>query len=106
MWICSRIIGTSRCSCRPTRALDDALQGRLAIDEEVKVFHDVIVYERQGFLRTVARFDDRLAAENQLANIQRYKASAYIVDLAKWCSNTEDAGKEIGTASLNTCVSQ
>jgi len=69
-------------------------------------FHDVIVYERQGFLRTVARFDDRLAAENQLANIQRYKVSAYIVDLAKWCSNTEDAGKEIGTAPQNTCVSQ
>jgi hypothetical protein len=69
-------------------------------------FHDVIVYERQGFPRTVARFDDRLAAENQLANIQRYKASAYIVDLAKWCSNTEDAGKEIGTAPLNTCVPQ
>jgi hypothetical protein len=69
-------------------------------------FHDVIVYERQGFLRTVARLDDRLAAENQLANIQRYKASAYIVDLAKRCSNTEYAGKEIGTASLNTCVSQ
>jgi hypothetical protein len=69
-------------------------------------FHDVIVYERQGRLRTVARFDDRLAAENQLADIQRYKASANIVDLAKWCSNTEDARKEIGTAPLNTCVSQ
>ena len=30
--------------------------------------YDVIVYERQGFLRTVARFDDRLATENQLVN--------------------------------------
>ena len=90
---------------KPSNNNNDAVQVNVDLLKN-HGFHDVIVCERQGLLRTVARFDDRLAAENQLADIQRYKASANIVDLAKWCSNTEDARKEIGTAPLNKCVSR
>ena len=48
-------------------------------------FNDIAIYERQGFLRTLARFPDATAANAALPDIQKKRQSAYIINLSKWC---------------------
>jgi hypothetical protein len=48
-------------------------------------FNDIAIYDRQGFLRTLARFPDAAAANAALPDIQKKRQSAYVINLSKWC---------------------
>jgi hypothetical protein len=47
--------------------------------------NDVAIYDRQGFLRTLARFPDAAAANAVLPDIQKTRQGAYVINLSKWC---------------------
>jgi hypothetical protein len=64
----------------------------------------VFIYERQGFIRTVAHFPSRAAADANLDAIHSYRKTAYIVDLSKWCSNPEPTDKKIDGISIRVCA--
>jgi len=66
-------------------------------------FKDVVFYKRQGFLRTVARFPDRSTAENVLPEIQKYRQTAHLINLEKWCSNPHDSAEKISGITVFTC---
>jgi hypothetical protein len=66
-------------------------------------FKDVVFYKRQGFLRGVARFPDRGAAEDALPEIQKYRQTAYMINLENWCSNQRDFGEKISGITVFTC---
>ncbi len=64
---------------------------------------DIAFYERGGFLRTVARFSDREKAEQALSTIKQYRSTAYIINLDKWCSNSQDSGRQVSGVTVFTC---
>lgn len=64
---------------------------------------DIRIYDREGFLRTVAAYADNQSAEAEIPMIQRYRKSAYIINLSKWCPYPDDSGKKIGGAAVLTC---
>lgn len=66
-------------------------------------FNDVGIYTRQGLFRTVARFENKEAADNQLPNLQQYRRSAYVINLDKWCGEARPSGNTIGGAPVLTC---
>ena len=66
-------------------------------------FKDVAFYERQGFLRTLARFPERGAAETALPEIKKYRQTAYMINLEKWCPDAHDSGKKISGITVFTC---
>jgi len=60
-------------------------------------FSNVKIYDRQNWLRTVVEFSsfaDAQAALPQLRAIPNH-ASAYLVNMAKWCPTRKDAGNGI-----------
>jgi hypothetical protein len=64
---------------------------------------DVAVYDRQGFLRTVTRYRDKSAAENQLPELKRYRSSAYVINLDRWCATAQASGRRIEGAPVLKC---
>jgi hypothetical protein len=48
-------------------------------------FNNVVIYDRQGFLRTVSLFSDASAANTALPEIQKYRQGAYVINVTKWC---------------------
>jgi hypothetical protein len=70
---------------------------------KLRGFLDVAFYERQGFLRTVARFPDKSAADDALPEIQKYRRTAYMINLGKWCSDPEDSGRRVSETTIFTC---
>ena len=49
---------------------------------------NVVIYDRQGFLRTVALFPDADAANQSLKTIQQYRDGAYLINVSRWCPTT------------------
>lgn len=64
---------------------------------------DLAIYDRQGFLRTTARFRDKEAAEKELPAIQRYRKTAYIINLDKWCTHPQELKRTISGAPVFAC---
>lgn len=50
-------------------------------------FNDIAIYERQNFLRTLARFPDAESANKALPDVQKKRPGAYVINLSKWCPN-------------------
>jgi hypothetical protein len=71
--------------------------------KDIRHIPDVVVYDRQGFLRTVALFRDKAAADKALPDIQSYRKTAYLINLSKWCGTPQESAKRIGTAPVVTC---
>jgi hypothetical protein len=82
---------------------DDLAKNEVHVLKDIRHMPDVVVYDRQGFLRTVARFRDKAAAENALPDIQSYRQTAYVINLSKWCGSAQESEKRIGTAPIITC---
>jgi hypothetical protein len=61
------------------------------------------IYNRQNFLRTVARFENKENADQQLPRLQQYRKSAYVINLDKWCGDARESGKTIGGAPVFLC---
>jgi SPOR domain len=67
-------------------------------------FPDVVVYHRQRSYRTVAaNFKDRAEAQKKLPDIQRYRRTAYVVNLSTWCYGPEDSGEKVAGMGIQTC---
>lgn len=64
---------------------------------------DVKIFDRQGFLRTVAAFANRDDAEKELPAIEQYRKSAYVINLSKWCPNPQNSGRQIAGAAVLLC---
>jgi hypothetical protein len=59
--------------------------------------YSTTLFQRQGWFRTVALFPTRTAAYDALGAIRQRNATAYAVDIAKWCP-----GRVTG-AAFDTC---
>lgn len=70
---------------------------------EKQGYSNVAVFDRQRFLRTVARFPDKDSAEKALPNIQGYRKTAYIINLDKWCPNPQASAKNISGVAVLAC---
>lgn len=68
-----------------------------------KLNFNVAVYDRQGFLRTVALIGNPDDASKQLPQIQSSWPTAYIINLDHFCPNKQDAQRQIGGAPVFTC---
>jgi hypothetical protein len=73
--------------------------------EQLKKRHigQAVIYERQGFLRTVAQFPNTDEASQSLPHIHEYRKGAYVINLDKWCTNPSHSGRQIAGAPVLTC---
>lgn len=77
-------------------------QATYEVDQLRSRNYNVVLYDRQGFLRAVALFPDAAAAKQNLSTIQRYRNGAYVINISNWCPNSVPRGS-LSNASVFEC---
>jgi hypothetical protein len=70
-------------------ALDKARYEKDVIAPKLGI-HDVTIFFRQGYYRSVSVVGSRPQAEQALSKAKLRRADAYIVDMSKWCPNSAE----------------